>query len=522
MTPFLIIFSISLFIGLVTGVILVIVRRKLLVVQAKKQAESLIKAVEEKVQSKFEEFEERIKQNSEQSLKHLDKEIQRKEEKLEQLEIKLKGKEEKLQWDLDKKQRKLNQRQNELNSYQGRLKQVEKKYLDRRESLQELSKKWFSELTTKVQVSPEELRPQIEETLAIESKRSVQKQIQFFEEEFSQGLEKQAKRALYVALNRFQRPYCAERGLGYLQYEQDHEMRKVLGPDNKFLQHLEKLCGVDLVVNPERKTISISGFDPVRRELAREVLEKLGRDNRLDIARIEQVYQNTKKELFRKITSDGERIARELKVQKLHDEVKNMMGALRYRYSFSQNQYFHCGEVGFLCGLLASELQLSIPDARRSGLLHDIGKAMDHSVDGGHAVIGADFINQHGEEARIVHAVRAHHYDETPKTDLAFLVIAADAISGARPGARRSTVDSYMQKMEELESIGNSFDGVLATYVLSAGREIRVMVDSNKVDDVKALQLSKQMAHKIENDMAYPGQIKVTVVRETQAIDYAR
>jgi ribonucrease Y len=199
-----------------------------------------------------------------------------------------------------------------------------------------------------------------------------------------------------------------------------------------------------------------------------------------------------------------------------------MMGALRYRYSFAQNQHFHCAEVGYLCGLLASEIGVDSKDGRRSGLLHDIGKAMDHSKEGGHAVIGAEFIEQHGEKAPIVHAVRAHHFDETPSSDLAYLVIAADAISGSRPGARRSTGDSYSQKIADLQKIGDSFEGVLATYILSAGREVRVIVDSERIDDHKALELSKLIARKIEEECSYPGLIKLTVVRETQAVEMAK
>jgi ribonuclease Y len=191
-----------------------------------------------------------------------------------------------------------------------------------------------------------------------------------------------------------------------------------------------------------------------------------------------------------------------------------MMGALRYRYSFAQNQHFHCQEVGWLCGLLGVELGVSLLPARRAGMLHDIGKAMDHSKEGGHAVIGADFIEKHGEQASVVHAVKAHHYDVTPDQPLDFLVIAADALSGARPGARRSTVDSYNQKVLTLEKIGNSFKGVKETYIMSAGREVRVIVNSQKIDDEKALELSKKIAGKIEEECSYPGLIKVTVVRQ--------
>ncbi|MCB0422634.1 MAG: HDIG domain-containing protein, partial [Bdellovibrionales bacterium] len=281
-------------------------------------------------------------------------------------------------------------------------------------------------------------------------------------------------------------------------------------------------CGVDLIFDEKNMTLSVSGFDPVRRELARASMEKMMHDKDLNPQRIESLIEKTKKDLFKKIRKSGETFAKELHLENMSPEIKNTMGALMYRYSFSQNQYFHCTEVGYLCGMLSSELGLSLKDGRRAGGLHDIGKSMDHSIDGGHAVIGADFIEKHGEAEHIVHAVRAHHFDETPSTELAYLVIAADAISGARPGARRSTANTYMQKMEDLEVAASSFQEVIDTLILSAGREVRVHVDGEKVKDLEAMHLSKKIAQKIERDCSYPGTIKVTVVRKTQAVEYAK
>ncbi len=230
-----------------------------------------------------------------------------------------------------------------------------------------------------------------------------------------------------------------------------------------------------------------------------------------------------KQDLYRQIKRDGDLIAKEIKQEDLHPEIKQMMGSLRYRYSFTQNQYFHCGEVGWLCGLLASELGgVETQRARRSGLLHDLGKSMDHAKDGGHAVIGADFIEARNEKPDVVHAVRAHHFDEQPSTDMAYLVIAADAISGARPGARRSTIETYTQKVTELEAIAKSFDGVTDCFILSGGREVRVLTDSHMIDDSKALTLSEQIATRIENECNYPGQIKVVVVRQTVMTESTR
>ena len=262
--------------------------------------------------------------------------------------------------------------------------------------------------------------------------------------------------------------------------------------------------------------VGIAGFDPVRRELTRRTMERIFKEKKpINPEIIKRIAENQKKELFKQIKHDGDQIAKELRMDNMHPEVRQMMGSLRYRYSFTQNQYFHCGEVGWLCGLLAAELNLNVKKARRSGLLHDIGKSMDHAVDGGHAVIGADFIEARGEVAEVVHNVRAHHNDVAPASDMASLVIAADAMSGGRPGARRSTLESYNQKITELQDIARSFEGVTDCYVLSGGRECRVMVNGRKVDDVKAMHLSVKIAEKIEQECSYPGQIKVVVVRET-------
>jgi len=330
--------------------------------------------------------------------------------------------------------------------------------------------------------------------------------------------EREARRILSLALNRFARPYCSERGIGNIQFPNPETKARVL----EWQKVIEKVCGIDIVVNEEYQSASVMGFDPVRRELGRLLLEALVKQRQIDENRIQDMHQKIKAELFKKILVDGNRVAAELRINGMHESIRSMLGALRYRYSFAQNQYFHVAEVGWLCGLLSAELGLNVSDGRRSGVLHDIGKAMDHAKEGGHAVIGAEFIEQHGEAPQIVHAVKSHHYDEAPSSDLAFLTIAADAISGARPGARRSTVDSYTQKMADLEKIGSSFDGVNATYILSAGREVRVVVDGHKIDDHKALTLSKEIAQKIEEECNYPGLIKVTVLRETHAVEYAR
>lgn len=348
------------------------------------------------------------------------------------------------------------------------------------------------------------------------------KQIQIQEELYHQDIEKHAKFVLGRILNRFERPYCPERGIPNINFPNEKVMNTVLGPEQKNIKFLEQEIGVDLTPFPEKLFLNVSGFDPVRRELTRRTCENLMREKHLDENKVKRILEKSKRDMFQKIRMDGNRICKELGLKNVHPEIRNMMGSLRYRYSFSQNQHFHCAEVGWICGLLSSELGISIHKGRRAGMLHDIGKSMDHSIDGGHAVIGAEFISKHNEEKDIVHAVRAHHFDEQPSTDLAYLVIAADAISGARPGARRSTVESYTQKMEDLIRIGNSFKEVMSTYIVSAGREVRLVVDSKHVDDIHALDLSKKVANKIEEECTYPGQIRVTVIRQTQAVEFAK
>lgn len=416
----------------------------------------------------------------------------------------------------------LNRQSQALNSHKQKLNLVEERVSNLRQKLSGFRSRFLEESKKRSSIPEEQLKQQIHARLEQEARTRTTHLAQELEQEAQLNTERDAKMLLNLALNRFARPYCPERGIGNISFESPDQKDKVFGPEGKWVQMIEKLCGVDIVYNDVYHSATVMGFDPVRRELGRLVLDAASREKQINEAVLENLHNRCKKELFKKILVDGNRVANELRITGMHEDVRSMLGALRYRYSFAQNQHFHVAEVGWLCGLLSSELGVPVQDGRRSGLLHDIGKAMDHSREGGHAVIGAEFIESHGEKPEVVHAVRAHHYDEQPSSDMAFLTIAADAISGARPGARRSTMDSYTQKMADLEKIGSGFTGVTATYILSAGREVRVMVDGHSIDDQKALILSKQIAQKIEDELSYPGLIKVTVVRETQAVEFAR
>lgn len=382
---------------------------------------------------------------------------------------------------------------------------------------QKLRKTLIEELTKITGLDPKELRRELvareENQLQLEAKKKAAE----FEEEIRANSEEIAKKIIAVALNRFPRAACTERGIGVVEIPNEDVKKRMLGPDGRNIRLLQELAGVEISVS-ENNTFQVASYDPFVREVMTRCLEKLLHERAPNEETVRRLFEKTKGDVTRKIEADGNRVAAELGCRDLHPEIKRMLGLLRYRYSFAQNQHFHVAEVGWLCGLLASELgSVPVPWAKRAGLLHDVGKAMDHAVEGGHAVIGADFIQARGEKPHIVHAVRAHHYEEQPSTDLAFLVIAADAMSGARPGARRSVVSLYNQKIEALTAIAEGFKGVTKTLILNAGREVRVLVDSRRVSDEQTLKLSRQIADKIEEECQYPGQIKVVLIRETHA-----
>ncbi len=438
------------------------------------------------------------------------------EERLEELEELVEERKEKVATEGKDLKKALEPKQAEYNSAEKKLRENE----IRVESLKvEMNKQligWVDKLAQKLKSSREQFIKELVQEMIAETQVRCQKDAAEYINEVTSTVEQRAKRILAIAIDRFARPYCAERGLGSVEYPDNHARQLFLDKDKKNIALIQEICGCDLIIEDDSETIGVAGFDPVRREWTRRSLEKILKERRaIHADLIRRKTADAKRELFRQIKQDGDNICRELGLRELHPEIRQMMGSLRYRYSFTQNQHFHCAEVGWLCGLLAGELKLPIKLARRAGMLHDIGKSMDHAMEGGHAVIGADFIKERNESAEIVHAVRAHHFDEQPNSDLAFMVIAADAISGARPGARRSALESYTQKVTELETIARSFPGVDDCYVLSGGREVRVIADAKHIDDVKALLLSKELAARIEDEVSYPGQIKVVVVRNT-------
>lgn len=342
------------------------------------------------------------------------------------------------------------------------------------------------------------------------------------EEELRSTSEKKAQEILSLAIQRCAAEHTVESTVSVVTLPSDEMKGRVIGREGRNIRALEMATGVDVIIDDTPEAVTLSAFDTVRREIARLSLEKLIADGRIHPGRIEEIVEKTKKEMDEKIKEEGERAAFEVGVNGLHPEIIKLLGRLRYRTSFGQNALQHSKEAAFLMGILASELGLDFKLARRIGLLHDIGKAVDHQVEGTHAKLGADLAKKYNESAEVVSSIEAHHEETAPQSFYGVLAIAADAISAARPGARRETLETYIKRLDKLESIANLFKGVEKSFAIQAGREIRVIVQPDKISDADAVNLSRDIRKKIEEGMEYPGQIKVTVIRETRAIEYAK
>ena len=354
-----------------------------------------------------------------------------------------------------------------------------------------------------------------------EARHDGAKLIKRIENETNEEADKRAKKILATAIQRYAAEFIAERTVSVVPLPSDEMKGRIIGREGRNIRALEAATGIDLIIDDTPEAVILSGFNPVRREIARISLSRLIADGRIHPARIEDVVKKVTQEVDQTIKEAGEQAAFELGVHGINAELIKYIGRLKYRTSYAQNVLQHSVEVGFLAGIMASELGLNAKIARRMGLLHDIGKAIDHEVEGPHAVIGSRLAKKHGENGQIVHAIAAHHEDVPPNSVYAVLVQAADGLSGARPGARKELLENYVKRLEELEGIANSFNGVSNTYAIQAGRELRVIVESDQISDDESVLMSRDIVKKIEESLTFPGQIKVIVIRETRAVEYA-
>ena len=431
-------------------------------------------------------------------------EIQREEQrltkKLESLEHKLEA--------IDQRERGLVNREKEIETL--------------RTSLDELKEQHLQQLEVISNMSSAEAKQSLLDTMQVELRDETSRRLKEWEAELKKEADSKAQDILSQVIQRLASDVVSETTVSVVPLPSDEMKGRLIGREGRNIRALEHATGIDLIIDDTPEAVTLSSFDAVRREIARLSLEKLIRDGRIHPARIEEVVAKTREEVETIMQSAGEQAAYEVGVQGLRPELIKLLGRLKYRTSYGQNMLAHSIESAYLAGMIAAELGTNVATAKKAGLLHDIGKAVDHEVEGSHAAIGADLVKQWDKSPDIVQAIAGHHFEIDVTSVLGFIVAAADAISGARPGARRESLDNYLKRLKGLEDIANSFNGVSKSYAIQAGREVRILVTPEQVDDLGTVKLARDIVKKIEETMEYPGQIKVTVLRETRAVDYAK
>jgi ribonucrease Y len=433
--------------------------------------------------------------------------------------------EKRLSQKLDQIERKidlLDQREMEFLKKEQLLVQEDKKIFQRQQEVENLIEQQRTQLERISGLSREEARKMLVESIESEARMEAAKTLLKIENEMKMKVDRKAKDILALAISRYAGDYVAEKTVSVVTLPNEEMKGRIIGREGRNIRAIEAATGIDIIIDDTPEAVILSGFNPVRREVARLALERLITDGRIHPARIEEIVLKVGEELEVSMREAGEQATFDVGAHGVNLEIIKLLGRLKYRTSYGQNVLQHSLEVAFLCGIMAAELGLNVKQAKRAGLLHDIGKAVDHEVEGSHASIGADLAKKYGEAPDVVYAIAAHHEDVPPKSVLDVLVQSADALSGARPGARKEMLETYVKRLEDLERIATSFKGVDKSFAIQAGREIRIITNSKDISDADALLMSKDIARKIEEDLSYPGQIRVTVIRETRAVEYAR
>ncbi len=447
-----------------------------------------------------------------------EREIRERRKELNTFEAKLEAREE----TLDKRLEAFERREVELNRRDQSVRAREKNITDKEAQHQALVDQARAKLEQVAGLTREEAKRTLMDEMVGQARHEAARHIRVIEEEAREEADRRAKRIISIAIERLAGEFVTERTVSVIPLPSDEMKGRIIGREGRNIRAIEAATGVDIIIDDTPESIVISCHNPIRREIARVALGRLIADGRIHPGRIEEVVRKAEQEVEESIREAGQRAIIEVGVHGVHPELVKLLGMLKYRHSYAQNVLMHSIEAAFICGAMAAELGLNEKQARRAALLHDIGKALTHEVEGSHALIGAEIARKYGESAKIVNAIAAHHEEVKAETILAPLVDAADALSGARPGARREVLESYVKRLEDLETIAKSFKGVEKCFAVQAGREMRVIVEPAQVSDEDAVLLARDVARKIETDMTYPGQIRVTVIRETRATELAR
>ncbi|MDP8234420.1 MAG: ribonuclease Y [Candidatus Saelkia tenebricola] len=505
----------------VAGVIGYIVRTTIAkknVKTAEYQAKDIIKKAEDEANARKKKSDVEAKELLFKLRADFDKENKERRQELAELERRLLQREENIERKfelLDQKEKDIVQKFEEINKKEEYLKKKEQEFndliMEEKFRLQQISG-----------MSPEEAKEQLLKRMETEIRNEANVLLRKIDEETRAKAEEQAREIISQSVQKCAIEHTTETTVSVVPLSNDEMKGRIIGREGRNIRSYEMATGVDVIIDDTPEAVSLSCFDPYRREIARVAMARLVEDGRIHPARIEEVVEKVKKEMEKKIKEEGEHVALDLGVHNLHPEIIRLIGKLKYRTSYGQNVLQHSKEVAYLMGGISNELGLNFQLARRVGLLHDIGKAIDQDREGTHTQIGADLAKKYGENETIVNSIAAHHEDVEQKSVYAVLVQAADAVSGARPGARRETLEIYIKRLQNLENIANSFQGVDKSYAIQAGREIRIMVYPDKVNDNNSYVLAREIKGKIEDELEYPGQIKVMVIRETRAVEYAK
>jgi len=515
---FIIIAIISVGVGVAIGYVL---KRFLLeekMQEAKKQAEQILENAHKEAQAQKKEHLLQAQDEIYNQKKDMENEFKERENAIKKQENRLQKKEERL----ESKQERSSQKESELVDWEKKLSKLERELDEKNQKIEDIKSEQEKKLQEISGLTVEEAKEHLLSDIESKTRHEAAKMIRQIEVEARENADRKAKEILAHAIQRYAGDYISEQTVTAMELPSEEMKGRIIGREGRNIRSLEAATGVDLIIDDTPETVVLSAYSPLRREKAKQVLERLISDGRIHPARIEDIVQKVDKEMEVRLREIGEQATFDVGVHGINPELIRLLGHLYYRTSFSQNVLHHSLEVAFLCGVMAAELKMDVKKAKRAGLLHDIGKAVDHEVEGPHALIGSNLAKKYEESKDIVHAIAAHHEDVQPRSILAILVQAADSLSGARPGARKELLEHYVKRLEDLENVAINYDGVSKAYAIQAGRELRVVVDCEQIDEDQTYLMCKDIAHSIEEQLTYPGQIKVTCIREKRSVQYAK